>query len=318
MKKIFPLIIIGSILCGCSFDKNESVQSGNYNKVPLFLNKIYSSKKYKVNITSQDNREIIVDNKSYIQDDITYFKYVFKDGYQVFYNDDVQEKEIDLSLINNLYSIINARYYNANYFSLENNQFILKNQYLTLFDTSYFGDKLTSFIAFYEENILKIIIEIDNRIVNFSFLESDVTILPKNVDITEYDTFYKKNEISYQTLSEKIKNEEDLVCIFTSNKCIACENAESLFFQFAYEYNYRFVDIDINNLTPEQEQNIVQNLQKCYSSQEKEFVDENYETYPNYFLTPTTVKFRTGDMKYVKLGFNQNDGNAFIKICLEN
>ena len=53
-----------------------------------------------------------MDNKSYIQDDITYFKYVFKDGYQVFYNDDVQEKEIDLSLINNLYSIINARYYN--------------------------------------------------------------------------------------------------------------------------------------------------------------------------------------------------------------
>ena len=70
MKKIFPLIIIGSILCGCSFDKNESVQSGKYNKVPLFLNKIYSSKKYKVNITSQDNQEIIVDNKSYIQDDI--------------------------------------------------------------------------------------------------------------------------------------------------------------------------------------------------------------------------------------------------------
>ena len=119
-------------------------------------------------------------------------------------------------------------------------------------------------------------------------------------------------------MSEKIKNEEDLVCIFTSNKCIACENAESLFFQFAYEYNYRFVDIDINNLTSEQEQNIVQNLQKCYSSQEKEFVDENCETYPNYFLTPTTVRFRTGDMKYVKLGFNQNDGNAFIKICLEN
>ena len=65
MKKIFPLIIIGSILCGCSFDKNESVQSGNYNKVPLFLNKIYSSKKYKVNISCWGVIENGRNNKRY-------------------------------------------------------------------------------------------------------------------------------------------------------------------------------------------------------------------------------------------------------------
>ena len=317
MKKMFPLIMIGSVLCGCSFNENESIQSGNYNKVPLFLNKIYSSKKYKVNIIDQENQEIIIDNNSYIQNNVTYYKYVFKTGYQVFENDNIQEKEVDTTILNNLYSMINARYYNANYFLLENNQFILKNEYLTLFDISYFGAELNSFIASYEENNLKINAKIDNKIIKFSLLESDITILPKNYDINECENFYKKNEISYQTLLEKINN-DDFVCIFTSNKCIACENAESLYYQFAYEYDYHFFDIDINNLNSEQEQYIIQNLQKCYSTQEKDLIDKNYETYPNYFLTPTTVRYNAGNMKYVKLGFTKQDGNAFIKICLEN
>ena len=76
-KKILFLSIATILLTSCSFSKKTPIE---------FVNQIYINKKCQIevtNLTKNLKEKFIIDNDSFIHDDVTYYKYLYKENYQL-------------------------------------------------------------------------------------------------------------------------------------------------------------------------------------------------------------------------------------------
>lgn len=317
MKKfLFIVLFSGMLLSSCSFE-NEKKQT-----VLSLINDLSLNNHYFCNVENlqtQEKETFIVDNLSFIKEDIVYYKYLYKDNYQVYQQDEVKSDQvIDTRELNGLNGLINRVLYNSNNFSIVNDVYTLYEKSYNLFDLNFLEQNLESFTLQREDNFLVFNLEFsdNNYLVKYSY--TDKNIYPYATDEENYHSFFKNNHLSFEEMKKK-SQQEDFVIIVESDSCTACAYAEKYYYLFQYENNYQtFYSLKENEISHEQKKEFIKDIANVYENQKEEFKHPYYEKYPqDNFLTPTAVRFVNGNIKSVYLGISKNDVNAFHNFCYE-
>lgn len=317
MKKSLLLFLIsGVFLSGCSFEGERKPT------VLSLINELSLNNRYfcsMENLQTKETKTFIVDNLSFIKEDVVYYKYLYKDNYQVYQQNEVQNDQvIDTSEIIGLNGLINRVLYNSKNFTIENDVYTLLETSYILFDLDFIDQDLQSFSLRREDDYLLYNLNFSKNNYLLKFTSSDRTIYPYLTTEESLTNFYKSNHISFQEMEQK-KQQEDFVVIIESDSCSACVYAEKYYYLFQHENEYKsFYSLKENEISSEQKKDFIKEISSVYDNQKEEFKHPYYDNYPqDNFLTPTAVRFVEGKIKSVYLGISKNDVNAFYNFCYE-
>ena len=210
-KKILFLSIATILLTSCSFSKKTPIE---------FVNQIYINKKCQIeviNLTKNLKEKFIIDNDSFIHDDVTYYKYLYKENYQL-YDDNLIEDNKDLNIEYGKYfiEIFNDKNYNATYY-IENNKYIINEKDIDKFDFSFLSNNITNISFYLEDNQLIYNLIFEKEEYQLNIFASEKKILPFNINEDKINNFYLNNQINENELTNKINNKENFIylTIFT-------------------------------------------------------------------------------------------------------
>ena len=97
--------------------------------------------------------------------------------------------------------------------------------------------------------------------------------------------------------------------IFNDRSCYYCEKSEKLYYDFSYEYDCldKVYVMNIREFDDSFKNEIIEELQSIYLTQDEMFRLSSYETYPSSFLTPSALRIVNGNVKYLKPGFDVSE-----------
>lgn len=313
IKKYIGLFIILFLVCSCSTQQKSDLLT--------LINSFSIKNNYQVEVynhTENSKSTFVISNHSFIVNDTTYYKYFFKDGYQIYNQvETLENQRIDIEYGICFSSLIQKTKYTSNNFSINNDVYILNKSAYSIFDVSFLNENLEYFeVTRNKDNIsIKLNFLKNQYSLNYSLIEKEIFPFGFSND------FYNKTNISFKNLKEKICNNESFVAIISSKNCSACVANEKYYELFEKEFNYDyFYSLEENYLSTSNEevQSFLQDINYVYKNQKKELKHPSYDEYPTeYFLTPTALRFINGELKYVYLGFNRNNVNAFYDFCFE-
>lgn len=310
-KKILFLSIATILLTSCSFSKKTPID---------FINQIYINKKCQIeviNLTKNLKEKYIIDNDSFIHDDVTYYKYLYKENYQL-YDDNLIEDNKVLNIEYGKYFIeaFIDKNYNATYY-IENNKYIINEKDIDKFDFSFLSNNITNISFYLEDNQLIYNLIFEKEEYELNIFTSETKILPFNINEDKINNFYLNNQINENQLTNKINNKENFILIIENGSCKACKYSQIYYALYTFELNKTIYTIDESGMK-DLKNRILGNIHLAYNNQKNDYKRSEYQEYPKeYFLTPTAINFIQGNEKYVFLGLGKNDVNAFYKFCNE-
>ena len=310
-KQILFIEIIVLLLSSCTF----------FEKTPLdFINQIFSDKKCQIevnNLTNNSIEKFIIDDNSFIYNNETYYKYLYKNNYQLYNNNLIDNNKIvNIEYGKFFINVFNNNNYNNTYY-IENNIYLIYEENLDKFDFSFLSSGLKRISFYIKNNCLIYNLDFEKNKYQLNVYYSEVKILPFNINEEKINNFYYDNQIDEEKLKLKINNKDDFILIIESDNCKACKYSQIFYALYSYEFNIKLFTIEENNIKNLKNQ-ILQNLNIAYNNQKNDYKRKEYLSYPkDYFLTPTAINFIKGNEKYVFLGFSKNDVNAFYKFCNE-
>ena len=306
-KKILFLSIATILLTSCSFSKKTPID---------FINQIYINKKCQIeviNLTKNLKEKFIIDNDSFIHDDVTYYKYLYKENYQLYDDNNIIEdnKVLNIEYGKCFIEAFNDKNYNATYY-IENNKYIINEKDIEKFDFSFLSNNITNISFYLEDNQLIYNLIFEKEEYELNIFTSETKILPFNINEDKINNFYLNNQINENELTNKINNKENFILIIESNSCKACKYSQIYYALYTFELNKTIYTIDESGIKD------LKNIHLIYNNEKNDYKRSEYQEYPKeYFLTPTAIIFIQGNEKYVFLGFGKNDVNAFYKFCNE-
>ena len=310
-KKILFLSIATILLTSCSFSKKTPIE---------FVNQIYINKKCQIevtNLTKNLKEKFIIDNDSFIHDDVTYYKYLYKENYQLYDDNFIEDnKDLNIEYGKCFIEAFNDKNYNATYY-IENNKYIINEKDIDKFDFSFLSNNITNISFYLEDNQLIYNLIFEKEEYQLNIFASEKRILPFNINEDKINNFYLNNQINESELANKINNKENFILIIESSSCKACKYSQIYYALYTFELNKTIYTIDESDIK-DLKNRILENIHLTYDNQKNDYKRNEYQKYPkDYFLTPTAINFIQGNEKYVFLGFGKNDVNAFYKFCNE-
>lgn len=314
MKKRIVFFCCLSLLSGCGSPSSQARE-----ELLFLLNDLFVQKKIEIRLDGE--LLFTTDGASFIdhRDGKTYFKYLFRDNYQIYDAEGILEENgenesFDASFY---YSILDPLFLNEHYFSVENGIYSLKSSYFSRYNLPTFeSSHMLSLQLLREENTAHYRYRYEEKNIELTFTSVGGSIRYYGTEAEDASEFYLRNRISaVRDLESKIDSSSFIV-ILTSLSCAACSYSEPLYYEFSLEYDYKdFCSFRISDFTSDERTAFLNRFSDAYKTQPAEFRYGDYEEYPPYFLTPTAIRFEDGKAKYVKPGFGESEGEIFLRFC---
>lgn len=313
MKKSIELFCFLFLLSGCG-----NISSQNREELLFLLSDLSVQKQIEIRLEGELLWTTYGDSFIDHQEGKTYFKYLFKENYQIYNSEGILEENgknesFDSSFY---YSILDPLFLNEHHFSVEDGIYVLKSASFSRYALPFEQGNMDGLQLSRVGNTARYLYRYGEKNIELTFTSAADSILYYGSREEDASEFYLRQRIStFRDLEQKIDS-SSFILILTSLSCAACSYSEPLYYEFSLEYGYEdFYSFRISDFSSDERTAFLNRFADVYMTQPEEFRYGDYSEYPPYFLTPTAIRFEEGNAKYVKPGFGEDEGEVFRRFC---